>query len=233
MNDNVKYETYIFVSNKKFLINVIQVNNLEIIYEEKNFLENDKALVDYEKLYDFLNNNIFKIEKQIGDFIKDIYLILELEEFFSIQISVKNENNGDILSPSSLSYSLNEAKEQCFNSNKEKIIHMIIDNYQIDNVNYSNLPKNIKCNNFSIDLRFICLPNSLVKNLEKIFKKYQISIKQILNIDYIESLFVDNNQNLSLKAKQVIEGLNRNEVKLESKTQKNSGFFEKFFNFFS
>ena len=110
---------------------------------------------------------------------------------------------------------------------------MVIDNYQIDKKDYSSLPKNIKCNNFSLDLRFICLPDLLVKDLEKILRKYQISIKQILNNSYIESLFKNNNKNLFQKVKEVADGFNENEVKLEKKIDKNLGFFERFFNYFS
>ena len=64
-------------------------------------------------------------------------------------------------------------------------------------------------------------------------RKYQISIKQILNNRYIESLFKDNNKNLYQKAKEVTEGFNENEVKLQKKTNENQGFFERFFNYFS
>ncbi len=233
MDKDVTYETFLYLSNKKFILCVIQ-DESKIVYEERKFIENDTNSIEFKKLSIFLDNNIFKIEKRIKDFIKDIYLILDVKDLFPIQVSTKNSNNGDLLTIPSLDYSLNEAKEQCFKTaNKEKIIHMIIDNYQVDNKNYSSFPKNIRCNNFSLDLRFICIPLFLVEDLEKILKKYQISIKQILSKKYIEELFSDNDQNLFLKAKQTMNGFNQNEVKLEKRILKNMGFFEKFFNFFS
>ena len=233
MDKDVTYETFLYLSNKKFTLCVIQ-DESKIVYEERKFIENDTNSIEFKKLSIFLDNNIFKIEKRIKDFIKDIYLILDVKDLFPIQVSTKNSNNGDLLTIPSLDYSLNEAKEQCFKTaNKEKIIHMIIDNYQVDNKNYSSFPKNIRCNNFSLDLRFICIPLFLVEDLEKILKKYQISIKQILSKKYIEELFSDNDQNLFLKAKQTMNGFNQNEVKLEKRILKNVGFFEKFFNFFS
>ena len=233
MDKDVTYETFLYLSNKKFILCVIQ-DESKIVYEERKFIENDTNSIEFKKLSIFLDNNIFKIEKRIKDYIKDIYLILDVKDLFPIQVSTKNSNNGDLLTIPSLAYSLNEAKEQCFKTaNKEKIIHMIIDNYQVDNKNYSSFPKNIRCNNFSLDLRFICIPLFLVEDLEKILKKYQISIKQILSKKYIEELFSDNDQNLFLKAKQTMNGFNQNEVKLEKRILKNMGFFEKFFNFFS
>ena len=233
MDKDVTYETFLYLSNKKFILCVIQ-DESKIVYEERKFIENDTNSIEFKKLSIFLDNNIFKIEKRIKDFIKDIYLILDVKDLFPIQVSTKNSNNGDLLTIPSLAYSLNEAKEQCFKTaNKEKIIHMIIDNYQVDNKNYSSFPKNIRCNNFSLDLRFICIPLFLVEDLEKILKKYQISIKQISSKKYIEELFSDNDPNLFLKAKPTMNGFNQNEVKLEKRILKNMGFFEKFFNFFS
>ena len=117
--------------------------------------------------------------------------------------------------------------------NQEKIIHMIIDNYCIDNKNFSYLPNDIKCQSFSLDLTFICLSNKLLKDLEKVMKKYQISINQILSYDYITKVFNGDDQNLCKKAKEIIEGFNENEVLIRKKIPKNKGFFEKFFNFFS
>ena len=218
MDNDLIYDTFLFCSNKKFTLSVAQSSDLKIIYEETEFFDIQTDSIELKKLEAFLDNNIYKVEKKINSFINDIYLILDIKDFNTIQISIKNNNNENALSFSSLSYSLNEAKKLCFkNSNDEKIIHMVIDNYQIDKKDYSSLPKNIKCNNFSLDLRFICLPDLLVKDLEKILRKYQISIKQILNNSYIESLFKNNNKNLFQKVKEVADGFNENEVKLEKK----------------
>ena len=41
---------------------------------------------------EFLNENIFKIEKELGEFIKVIYLIID-EEIFSVNLSIKNKIN--------------------------------------------------------------------------------------------------------------------------------------------
>ncbi len=234
MKNDFNYETFIFLSDKKLVISVIQSNDASIIYEEKKLMDNNSSFLEIEKLNEFLEDNIFKIEKKIKNFIKEIYIILDTKKFLPIQVSIKNKNNGNILTTSNVSYSLNEVKEQCFKMcNQEKIIHMIIDNYCIDNKNFSYLPNDIKCQSFSLDLTFICLSNKLLKDLEKVMKKYQISINQILSYDYITKVFNGDDQNLCKKAKEIIEGFNENEVLIRKKIPKNKGFFEKFFNFFS
>jgi len=108
---------------------------------------------------------------------------------------------------------------------------MLIENYLIDNKVYQFLPKKLECNNFSLDIKFICLSDNLIKSLEKSLEKYQISINHIISANYVENFF-KNNHDLFKKVREIINGCNPNEVKFYNKTQKNQGFFEKFFNFF-
>ena len=50
----------------------------------------------------------------------------------------------------------------------------------VDNKSYQNLPKNLKCDFFSLDINFICLPLNYVGKLEYIINKYQISLNRYL-----------------------------------------------------
>ena len=50
---------------------------------------------------------------------------------------------------------------------------------------------------------------------------------------YIRQFLDDENKDIFLIAKKMINGHNPNEVMLVDKTLKKQGFFEKFFNFFS
>ena len=234
MSSDKFYETYLFLNKDKIILSVIQNSNFKKIYKEKFLIDNKSNKIETENLQIFLNKNNYKIEKKIKNFIEKIYIILETDEFFSIKISIKNNNNGHLITPSSLKYSLQEAKDQCLKSlGKNRIIHMLIDNYKINNVDYVSLPKNLKCEIFYLDLRFICISINLIKNLEEILKKFQISINQILCANYIESLFEHDEIDVIAKTRRVLEGFNKNEVNFHKKTIKNVGFFEKFFNFFS
>ena len=40
-------------------------------------------------LDNFLNQNIFKIEKKIGNFIKKILIVTDLEDFLTVEVSIK------------------------------------------------------------------------------------------------------------------------------------------------
>ena len=112
-----------------------------------------------------------------------------------------------------------------------RIIHVFGENYIIDN-KIIFLYKNLKCN-FSLDVEFICLSKNIIKDIEIVLKKYHILISQILSASYIESFIDEDQQNIFTTASRIKSGLNENEVLLVSKTHKNKGFFEKFFDFFN
>jgi hypothetical protein len=234
MDNDIIFETCLFLSSNKLAIGVYEKQNLKKIYYKETL--NDQGLdhVKHEFLSNFLDKNIFEIEKNFKDFVERINLILESNEFLTINISIKENNYDEIITKDKLIHLLNEAKNVCKKTiGDRKVTHMLIDNYFIDGKSYSTFPNNFKCDLFSLDLRFICLKNNYIQNLEKILKKYQISINRILNMNYIESFMHEDKGGLFKKSMQIIEGYNENEVSIVPKLHKNKGFFERFFNFFT
>ncbi len=233
MVDYTNFETYLFLSPKKFIILVIRETN-EKIYENELLLDAKSKDLDLDKLDHFLNDNIFKIEKFLNDFVKNIHLIIDCEFFFSVNMSIKKNNYGELLTTSNINYVLNEAKHYCSDTlSNRKLIHLLIDNYLIDGKSYSNFPQNLKCNYFSLDINFICLPLNYVRKIEDTINKYQISLNRLISMKYIENYFSSENLPLNEMAQKIIDGYNLNEVVLTSKKVKNKSFFEKFFHFFN
>ena len=234
MISEINFETYLFLNKKKLVICVINKKSLETIYSEQLILNDDYYKFNFEKINEFLEKNIFKVEKILDNFVKNIYIILDSDELFSVRLSIKKNNNGNYINSNSLLHPLNDLKNSCqSNFDDKKIIHMLVENYIIDNKNYISLPKNLKCNFFSLDVEFICLSKNIIKDLEIVLKKYHIMISQILSASYIESFIDEDQQNIFTTASRIKSGLNENEVLLVSKTHKNKGFFEKFFDFFN
>ena len=234
MDNELNFETYLFINNKKLIICVIQNTTRKIIYKEQMILDDSFDELKFKRLNDFLKKNIFKVEKILKNFIKNIFIILDSKEFFPIEISIRKDNNGHLINSKTLSYPLNDLKNLCqLNYQDKKIIHMLIENYKIDNKNYSFLPDNLNCDNFSLDVKFICLSKNLIEELEIVLKRYQILINQVLCASYIENFFDRDHPDLFTTASRIISGYNTNEVLLINKTSKNKGFFEKFFDFFS
>ena len=233
MNSEINFETYLLINKKKFIICVIHKTSFETIYSQQILL-NDNDKLDFDKLNEFLEENIFKVEKVLKNFIQNINIILDSEDFFSAQLSIKKNNDGNYIDTNTLIHPLNDLKNS-FKSTciDKKIIHILIENYLVDNKEYSTLPLNLKCNFFCLDVNFICLPNNFVSNLELVLKKYHILINRILCASYIEKFNDQTHENIFTTASRIISGYNENEVSLVNKTYKNKGFFEKFFDFFN
>ena len=92
MTNKVDFQTYLYLNHNQFIIYVTEILTNEKIYSEKLVIEENSSELKFRKLDEFLNSNIFKIEKKLNDFIKDIYVILDSREFNSIKLSIKKIN---------------------------------------------------------------------------------------------------------------------------------------------
>ena len=233
MRSNSVNKTFIFISSNKFIIISLNEAN-KINYKKETIVKNQNKKFDSDLFSEFLNENIFKIEKEFGKFIKVVYLILENEEIFSVNLSIKNKINETSINTKIINNLLIEAKNYCEETLKRsEVIHIKIDRFYIDNEYYKILPDKVSCNSLSLDLSFICVPNNILNSFEKILNKFQISVYRTISYEYLHSFLKINNNNLELVAQKILTGFNKNEVILMKKKPKNLGFFEKFFNFFN
>jgi len=112
-------------------------------------------------------------------------------------------------------------------------MHMIIVNK--DETKNSFLLNNADTNKdyYYLEVNFISISNSFTLIFDKILENHQIKIKKYMSGIYIKSFFSEDENELSAIANKLNNGLNKNEIKLISKTIANKGFFEKFFQLFS
>lgn len=232
MQDNLDYKTYIFLSSKNIIISVYTELDKKVL-EEEFLIENSKNTIDFQKLNYFLDENIFIIEKKLKNFINKVTVILDSESFFFIEVSVKN-NYENVFNLKNINRLLFDAKNYCKKTlNNNKIVHIIINNYRVDNQDHSYLPKSTQCKSFSLDVSFLCIPEHLTLSLEEILKKYQISLNKIVSANYVKKFLSDDEKDIFLMSDKIIKGFNSNEAILVNKTNENEGFFEKFFNLFN
>jgi len=74
MIENSDFETFLYISKNKYQIFVYDKNNLKNLYDEE--IKNDNE-IELNLLSKFLDDNIYKIEKMIKNFIRNIILIIE------------------------------------------------------------------------------------------------------------------------------------------------------------
>jgi len=234
MAEEIDFETYLSLTKNKFEIFLFDKKSLKNLYKNELKLESNFNYIDLEELYKFLDNQIFKIEKIAGKFIKNIYLILEDNINLQVNICIKKKNYGNLINKKNLENALTEAKD-LFKEHyqQQTITHMIINNYLINGKNYSSFIDNLRGDNFCLEINFMSISNSILFSFDKILEKYQIKISQYLNGNYVKNFFNEENIEMSEMVYKLRNGYNNNEVILVPKNIENKGFFEKFFQLFS
>ena len=231
MIEETDFETFLFISKNKYQIFVYDKNNLKDLYNKETKIIDT---IELENLSNFLDENIYKIEKKINNFIKNIILIIEDEKVLNVSISLKKKNYEKYLDQKYLENSLVEVKDVFRENYQDQIImHMIIVN---SDKNENNLQLNNVINNdcLFLEVKFISIPNNLTFYFDKLLENYQIKIRRFMSGNYIKNYFNEEDEtDLSMMANKLNNGLNINEVQLVSKSIENKGFFEKFFQLFS
>ena len=231
MIENSDFETFLYISKSKYQIFVYDKNNLKNLYSEEIGYSDE---IELNTLSKFLDDNIYKIEKKIKNFIRNIILIIEDDKILEIGISLKKKNYEKSENQKQLENSLVEVKD-IFKENYQDllIMHMVIvekeNNFLLNNTNNND-------DYLFLEVNFISIPNKFTFYFDKLLENHQINIKRYMSGDYIKSFFdIESKESMELfvMANKLNDGLNKNEVQLISKSKENRGFFEKFFQLFS
>ncbi|MDB3974895.1 hypothetical protein N9430_01660 [Candidatus Pelagibacter sp.] len=227
MIKDTDFEIFLYVSKDKYQIFVFDKNNLKNLYIDE--IKNDDE-IELNILSKFINENIYKIEKMIKNFIRNIILIIEDDKVLEVNISLKKKNYENNIDQKYLENILVEVKDVFKENYKDQIImHMII-------VENDKIEENFLLNNDShlcLEVNFISITNNFTFYFDKLLESHQIKIGRYMSSKYIKSYINENFNELSIMANKLNNGLNKNEVQLVSKNVENRGFFEKFFQLFS
>ena len=230
MIENTEFETFLYISKNNYQIFVYDKNNLKNLYHEQIEPDNEIKLNILSK---FIDDNIYKIEKKIKNFIRNIILIIEDDKVLDVGISLKKKNYEKNKDLNQLKKSLVEAKD-IFRENYQDLIimHMVI----VEKENNISINDAIKGDYLFLEVNFISIPYQFTYNFDKLLENHQIKIKRYMSGGYIKSFFDKESKEsmeLLVMANKLNDGLNKNEVQLVSKSKENKGFFEKFFQLFS
>ena len=88
-----------------------------------------------------------------------------------------------------------------------------------------------KCKSFSLDIKFILIPELLSKKIQEIFNKNHIFVKKILCTSYVKSI-ENANKNILQSAYDLVKGKNIQEVEIVPKKPEKESFFERLFHIF-
>ena len=90
MSEN-NFQSFLYIDSKRFLISVYQKSNFENLYFGEYIKKDSKSNLEINELSIFLNENIFKIEKLLSTFIKDIIFVVNHKDLLSVDMSIKKQ----------------------------------------------------------------------------------------------------------------------------------------------
>tara|TARA_B100001939_G_scaffold340855_1_gene349633 strand:+ start:662 stop:1366 length:705 start_codon:yes stop_codon:yes gene_type:complete len=234
MNKVIDFETYLIISQQKFEIYILDIKNFKNLFRKELNYESDSAKIDLNLLSEFLEKNIFEIEKLAGSFVNNLNIIIESNSIFRLDLSIKKKNYSGNITNLFLENMLTDVHDLFQESyNEYKLMHMLINKYIIDDVSYSSFKGETNKDEICLEIKLICISNLITSEIENILKKYQIQVNHYFDRKYLENYSQEEKLDVSHLAYKLKNGINNNEVKIDSKPQRNIGFFEKFFQLFS
>ena len=234
MIEKPDFETFLYISENQYTIFVDDKKNSKNLYKQE-FKIDDKIITDdLSYLPKFLDENIYRIEKLVGNFIKDITLIIENDKILNTDIGIKKKDTEQLRNQDNIKNYLMEVKDSFKENYQDQVImHMLINDSDENSI------KNLSHDSYTneeylyLSVKFISISNNLTSAFEKLLEKHQIQVNQYMSGEYIQSFFGIDISELSIMASKLKNGLNKNEITLVSKNTENKGFFEKFFQLFS
>ena len=232
MIEETDFETFLLISKNKYQIFVYDKNNYKNLYEKELLISNGVEISNLDKLSNFIDENIYKIEKIVNSFIKSIIIIIENDNILNTSISLKKKNYDKKINQKHLESNLIEIKDLFYENYQDQIImHMILVNK--DEKEYLSKNININQDQLFLEVSFISLSNNITIFFDKLFEKHQIKVSKYMSAKYIKSFLNEETSDLSVMANKLKNGHNQNEVIIVSKNIVNKGLFEKFFQLFS
>ncbi len=177
-----------------------------IIILEKDCISNFSLNnFDIKNSNEIIKDLIKSAEKKINNHIKNINLMIDTPDMFSIDISIKKNSDGKQYSKNDIKSLLNEVKGLVQkNYLNKKIIHVIVKKFIFDDEEFFEIPnKKIDYNTLIIELKFICFADQIWRSLQDSFKSNYLNIDNLYCSSYVRSssynsLFNDFNKKVIL-----------------------------------
>ena len=234
MIEESDFETFLYISRNQYIIFVDDKKNSKNLYKQEFKIDNEINLDDLSYLSKFLDENIYRIEKLVGNFIKDITLIIENDKILNTDIGIKKKDTEQLQNQDNIKNYLMEVKDSFKENYQDQVImHMLINDSDENSIKNLSHDSDTNEGYLYLSVKFISISNNLTSVFEKLLEKHQIQVNQYMSGEYIQSFFGSDISELSIMASKLKNGLNKNEITLVSKNTENKGFFEKFFQLFS
>ena len=232
MNKNFSNNYFVILNKNEIIFSCLNKENKISYTKKQNLLNGLNNLII--ELENFFTNNLIEIEKSLKDFIKKIYIIIDIDEILSANLSIKYKLDTEKINEKKINDLLSFLKNQFAKySNNQNVIHMTISKLLIDGEEKDiSFVKEVS-SNLILEVKFECLKTEIVHVIKKLCSNYQISVNKILLANHLRQSIEGHTDNVIFLASKFLSGENKNEVSWTSKKMIKQGFFERFFRFFN
>ena len=84
MDKNKYFNSYLLVSSNRLVISINHVSDFKEIYKDELTLDLQNNEIEFEIIDLFIEKNIFKIEKLLKNFVKNVELIIDNDQFLKV-----------------------------------------------------------------------------------------------------------------------------------------------------
>ena len=179
-----------------YICKISEQNNCEVVYNSKMPLDGirDNRVVNSEKVFNLVKENIFKIEQKFNETFNEIVLILENFNPSFVNVCGYKKLNGSQILRENITYILNSLKSYVDEIEPKKtILHIFNSKYLLDNKKVENLPIGLFGDFYSHELSFSLINTNDYKNLKVIFEKCNLKVKKILIKSFIKGANLSDN----------------------------------------
>ena len=151
----INYKSYVFIAgvyddNQSFRL-------LEKIITDNEGITKNK-LSDINKAQEIINKSIQTIEKKLDCIFKDIIIIIDFFEYFSLNLSGFKKLNGSQVLEENISYIINSLKQNVNENERENtILHIFNSRSTLDGTSVENLPIGLYGNFYNHELTFFMI----------------------------------------------------------------------------
>ncbi len=172
-----------------------KILNNNIFFEEKIDFTRDENNLEEQTVF----NIIEKAEKNLGQHLNEIILLIDNPAIYSLDYCVKNNYGQKIISNDDIEHLIQDCENQIKINNKEKeILHTITSKIYFDDIEMRDL-NNVskKTKNVVIEIKFILIDKIIFNKLKNLLLKKHILLKKIFCVSYLKSLGLINKLSIS------------------------------------
>ncbi len=186
------FKTYIDFGASKIRIGIFDKNFSRLVFfSEKKWLStfNSKHL-NLDESKKILHDLILSAEKKIGNYIKNINLMFDPQDLYSIDLSIKRNLENKKINIKEIKLLLQESRQLILKySSDNRIMHTIVAKYITDKKEFYTIPEDgIKSNFLILEAKFLCYSKKIFEYIDNYFKENHININFFFCSSYAKSI---------------------------------------------